>query len=209
MADRLAAASMMAGHPNESKPLGLRNLPFALHVGALDAAYDRNKIGREYGEKLDQLRKDDPAGYVHHVEIHPGRPHWMNKEDASAVPWMAQYRRDPAAKKVVWYQDDVTKDHFYWLAVEPGQARKDTLAVASIEGQEVRIEKAEGLDHLTIRLDDRLLDLDKPVKVTARGKTLFEGMAPRTLATLKKTFDQTGDAKLAFPAEIAVALPPA
>ena len=46
----------------------------------------------------------------------------MNREDASAVPWMAKFRRDPAPKKVVWHQDDVTHDRFYWLAVEPGQA---------------------------------------------------------------------------------------
>ncbi|MSR69194.1 MAG: polyhydroxyalkanoate depolymerase, partial [Phycisphaerales bacterium] len=32
MADQLAAAAMMAGHPNETKPDSLRNLPFALHV---------------------------------------------------------------------------------------------------------------------------------------------------------------------------------
>lgn len=29
MADRLAAASMMAGHPNDASPLGLRNIDFA------------------------------------------------------------------------------------------------------------------------------------------------------------------------------------
>ena len=94
MADRLAAASMMAGHPNESSPLGLRNLPFAIHVGADDAAYNRNKVAREWGEKLDKLREGDPEGYLHLTEIHPGRAHWMNREDASAVPWMAKFRRD-------------------------------------------------------------------------------------------------------------------
>ena len=47
----------------------------------------------------------------------------MNREDASAVPWMAKFRRDPVPKKVVWHQDDVTHDRFYWLAVEPGQAQ--------------------------------------------------------------------------------------
>ncbi len=127
MADRFAAASMMAGHPNESSPLGLRNLPFALHVGANDSAYNRNKVAREYGDKLDELRKADPTGYEHLVEIHPGRAHWMNLEDASAVPWMAKFRRNPVPKKVVWNQDDVTHDQFYWLAVPPwpGQGAVD------------------------------------------------------------------------------------
>ncbi|MFN9878353.1 MAG: hypothetical protein ACK557_07725, partial [Planctomycetota bacterium] len=48
LADRWAAAGMMAGHPNETVPLGLRNVPFALQVGAEDAAYRRNEIGREW-----------------------------------------------------------------------------------------------------------------------------------------------------------------
>ena len=44
MADHLAAASMMAGHPNEASPLSLRNLPFAIQVGANDGAYNRNAV---------------------------------------------------------------------------------------------------------------------------------------------------------------------
>ena len=35
MADRFLAA-MMAGHPNESSPLGLRNLAFTIHMGDKD-----------------------------------------------------------------------------------------------------------------------------------------------------------------------------
>jgi len=206
MADRLAAASMMAGHPNESSPLGLRNLPFALHVGANDSAYNRNKIAREYGDKLDGLQKADPTGYEHLVEIHPGRAHWMNLEDASAVPWMARFRRNSVPKKVVWNQDDVTHDQFYWLAVRPGKAKARSTVIASVEGQEIQIEKAEGVDELVIRLDDRLVDLDKPVKVTAGGKTLFEGLLARTIAGLEATLKGPGDPKLAFPSEVVVTI---
>src|SRR3954470_24549274 len=44
MADRWAAAAMMAGHPNHASLLGLRNLPFAVFVGGEDSAYNRNKV---------------------------------------------------------------------------------------------------------------------------------------------------------------------
>ena len=54
MADRWAAAAMMAGHPNGVSLLSLRNVPFALQVGANDSAYNRNTVGREYGELLDK-----------------------------------------------------------------------------------------------------------------------------------------------------------
>src|SRR4029079_6284804 len=73
MADRWAAASMMAGRTNAVQHLGLRNLPFAIHVGALDAAYNRNKIAGEWGKKLDDLQKADPEGYVHVAKLHEGR----------------------------------------------------------------------------------------------------------------------------------------
>ena len=35
MADRWAAASMMAGHPNDAKPDNLRNIGFGLFMGCL------------------------------------------------------------------------------------------------------------------------------------------------------------------------------
>ena len=48
MADRFAAAAMMAGHPNETSPLGLRNLPFTIHMGENDTPYKRNKVAAEW-----------------------------------------------------------------------------------------------------------------------------------------------------------------
>ena len=57
MADRFAAAAMMAGHPNETSPAGLRNIGFAIHMGALDVAYNRNEIARRWGVMLDSLQQ--------------------------------------------------------------------------------------------------------------------------------------------------------
>ena len=34
------------------------------------AAYNRNKVCAEFGEKLDQLQKADPFGYIHSTKIH-------------------------------------------------------------------------------------------------------------------------------------------
>lgn len=91
MADRWAAAAMMAGHPNDASPLGLRNIGFTLHVGALDAGYGRNKVALEWQKKLDALRADDPGGYAHDVQLHEGRGHWMNLEDKVAVGCSASH----------------------------------------------------------------------------------------------------------------------
>jgi hypothetical protein len=130
----------------------------------------------------------------------------MNREDATAVPWMAEFRRNPAPKKVVWYQDDVTHDRFYWLSVPAGKARKGATVIATVDGQEIKIERSSKIETLLIRLDDRLLDLDRPIKVTKDGKLLFSGLLPRTIATLRDTLSGPGDRKLMFCSQVAIEL---
>lgn len=197
MADRWAAASMMAGHPNETSPLGLRNIGFALHMGELDGAYDRNKIAGEWRDKLAALQKDDPTGYRHHVEIHPGKGHWMEREDAVAVEWMSGFTRNPYPKQVVWKQDDVTRPHFYWLAVDAEHAKGGAELRGEIEGQEVRL-KSDDVDAATILVNDELIDLDQPVRIIAGERTLFEGKIPRTIGMMATSLAERGDPEMVF-----------
>lgn len=75
MADRWAAAAMMAGHPNETQPANLYNLPFFLQCGGKDRAYDRHKISKEWGDKLNQLEAKNPGAYEHKTIIYPNHPH--------------------------------------------------------------------------------------------------------------------------------------
>jgi hypothetical protein len=206
MADRWAAAAMMAGHPNGGSLLSVRNMPIALQCGGNDAAYNRNKVTKEYGEKLDEYHKDDPKGYEHFVKIHEGKPHWMNLEDKIALPWMAKFTRNPIPERVVWKQTEVAHDRFYWLAVPQGTGVVDSLVIADRKGQIIDISKAEKVDKLIIRFDDRMTDLDQPVTVTREGKTLFNGMVPRTFGTIAKTLETDGDPKLAFSAQVEVDL---
>ena len=108
MADRFAAACMMAGHPNEASLLGLRNLPFGIFMGAQDGAYNRNKIAAERAAELARLAQEDTeGGYVHLARLYEGLGHWMERKDAEGVPWMAKFSRQPWPRKVVWQQDDV------------------------------------------------------------------------------------------------------
>jgi Transglutaminase-like superfamily len=206
MADYWAGAAMMAGHPNGVSLLSLRNVSFALQVGGDDAAYNRNKVGKEYGELLDKLQKDDPKGYTHFVKIHEGKGHWMNLEDKAALPWMAKFTRNPIPEKVVWKQTGNPHDRSYWLAVPTKEAKGDSLVVATREGQSIEIASAEKIGKLLVRLDDRMADLDKVVTVKHSGKELFAGTPTRTIAVMLKTLIGRGDPKLMFDAEIAVEL---
>jgi hypothetical protein len=200
MADRFAAVAMMAGHPNESQPLGLRNLPFALHVGALDDGYGRNRVAAEWGEKLKTLHEADPAGYEHVVELHANKGHWMDREDAAAVPWVAKYTRNPFPKRVVWRQDDVTHQRFYWLAVDAEHTKGDAEVRASIKGQEITVESAD-VPEIKVRVADQLVDLDTDIVIRSGDRELFRGKIPRTIAAMDVSLAERGDPASVFSGE--------
>jgi hypothetical protein len=129
----------------------------------------------------------------------------MDLEDAEAIPWMLKYTRDPLPPKVVWVQNEVTHDRFYWLATPGDQAKKGQLAIVTHDGQSFAIDKVGGgLRTLTLLLNDKLVDLDRPITVTMDGKTLFTGIAQRTAAELAKTLADRGDPDLTFSATVTV-----
>jgi hypothetical protein len=198
---------MMAGHPNETSPVGLRNIAFALHMGANDGAYNRNKKAAEWKLLLAELRKNDPGGYDHYVKLHEGRGHWMNREDREAVPWMAAKRRRTDPKRIVWRQDDVTHRRFYWLAVAPDQAQGGAEVVAQRDGQKIDLKSNRPLQ-LAVRLSDRLLDLDKKVTITANGKTLYEGPVKRTIASIQQALQERFDPEMVHYGQVVVELAP-
>lgn len=206
MADWLAGAAMMAGHPNDASPLGLRNLPFAIHLGAEDGAYRRNEIAAEWGEKLDELKKNDPQGYVHDVQIHEGMGHWMQRKDTVAIEWMAQFNRNSYPEKVVWKQSSVTHNRFYWLAVPEGKAVKDAEVVATREGQIIHIEKADLVDKLIFKLNDEMFNLDENIKIEYNGNIIYDDIPRRTVATVWRSLNERNDLQQVFCAEIQVSL---
>ncbi|MHC4839255.1 MAG: dienelactone hydrolase family protein, partial [Planctomycetota bacterium] len=206
MADRFAAAAMMAGHPNDARPDSLANLPFTLHMGAEDAAYDRNKVAAQWKEELAALEAAaGPGAYPHWVEIHEGKGHWMDREDASAVPWMAKHVRQLRPERVVWLQDDVVHDRFYWLKVDEPKAR--SRVVVSREGNRFTIEQAEGLEALTLRLDESMVDFSEEVVVVLGEEELFRGMVAPSLDVQRRTLAERGDPHGVFSAEIRLDLP--
>ena len=175
MADRFAAAAMMAGHPGDASLLPLRDLPFAILMGGADDAYDRNRLAAEKTAELARLHAADPGGYVYLSRIYEGLPHWMNRRDAEAVPWMARFTRDPWPRRIVWVQDDVTADRFYWLRIpDAAAAKRGDRTDATVDGQTIALTGTVPAG-MTLRLSDRLIDLDRPVRVTVDGRQVFSG----------------------------------
>lgn len=207
MADAWAGVGMSAGHPNDASPLSLRNTAFAIHVGGDDTSYDRNLKAAEWGMKLDELAAADSGGYVHQWQVHAGKPHWMDLEDAVSIPFLQGNARNPLASKVVWRESSPLRSRFYWLAVDTHDVMAGSEITAHYAGQTVSIDAAENVPRVKIRLSDAMLDQDQPISVEYGGKQLFSGVVARTIAVLDATLVDRGDPSLVFAGELAVALP--
>lgn len=192
MADRFAAASMMAGHPNEATLDGLRNLPFGIFMGAEDAAYDRNKIAAERAAEIARLATADPGGYRHMVRIYQGLGHWMERKDAEALPWMAEFRREAWPRRIVWKQDDVTHDRFYWLRIpDKAAAKAGDKIVAEVKDGKIVLE-GDVPAGTEIRLSDRLLNLDQEIEISVNGRP-FRTKPVRRAETIRRTLLERAD----------------
>jgi predicted esterase len=192
MADHFAAAAMMAGHPNEAQLFGLRNLPFAIFMGENDAAVNRNKVAAQKSAEIADLHKADPEGYVHLSRIYPGLGHWMNLKDAEGVPWMAKFTRNPWPQKIVWYQDDITHQRFYWLRLPEGAAMKDQKINVEIKRRSIRL-TGDVPPGTQILLSDKLINLDEPIEISVNDKATFTTKPVRSIKTIRAALQERLD----------------
>jgi len=206
MADAWAGVGMSAGHPNDASPLSLRNTAFAIHVGGNDTSYDRNLKAAEWGMKLDALAAADPGGYAHQWQVHAGKPHWMDMEDAVSIPFMQMYARNPIPSKVVWRQSGTLRTRFYWLAVDKADVAAGAEITASYAGQSIELSAVSKVKNVTLRVSDAMLNQDQAVSIKRDGKELFSGVVPRTIAVLYSTLAERGDPALVFSGELSLRL---
>ena len=199
LADKWAAASMMAGHPGETSQVNLMNLPYSIWMGSEDAAYNRNTLAAEKALVLDSLAAAHPGKYIHQTNILEGKGHWMDREDAAALQWMAQYRRKPYPKHIVWRQEKVTRECFHWLSVPASEAAQGKRVEARIEGNTIHIDHCD-YSRLTVYLNDNMVDLDSKVKIVYKGKKVKSKKLKRTIANLYNSLNSRHDRSYAFPA---------
>ena len=207
MADSLAAAAMMAGHPNGVSPMNLRNIGFTIHMGGKDKAYKRNEIAAKWKTKLAELAKKYPGDYKHEVTIHEEFGHWMRRKDAVAVPWMAKFVRDPLPSKISWRQSGVIRPSFYWLATADDEVKKAATVFAAREKNHIDFEGVEKMDSIRIRLNDSMVDFDQPIEVTYEHGDKQSFAINRTAGLIHQTIEERGDPDFIFSAEILFKFP--
>lgn len=206
MADRWAAASMMAGHPGEASQVNLRNTPFMIWMGENDRAYNRNRLAVKHGQILDSLQRADSGGYIHETHIVEGKGHWMECADTLAISWMAQHRRTPYPEKIVWRQEEVVRDWFYWLQAPSAECRPKAMAVVQRKGNEIEILECD-YSRLSIYLNDVMVDLNRPIIVRYKGEKIFKGKLIRTIGNMQRSLARSGDLRYAYPAVVEVEIP--
>jgi len=119
------------------------------------------------------------------------------------IPRMVTLRRVTWPKRVVWQENDnFVHQRFYWFERAPEATNPEEVYAARAEDQTITIETPSA-GHLTIRLSDKLLDLDRPVRVIAAGRTIFEGTVTRSLAAIIQSLQERKD-----PETVATALLP-
>lgn len=203
MADRFAAASMMAGHPGDASPNNLYNLPFAIHVGANDSSYNRNTLALKWKNQLDSLELAKPGHYKHQAQIHKAYGHWMKLQDAVALPWMAQFKRNPLPEKIVWRQDNRYHEQFYWLWNHNFQPRAGKTIVAEYNKKDNKVNVIETYTNtIQVLLNDKMLDLDKPVSFSFKGKLIYKGKIKRSIANIVNSLKAKGDVNYIFPSKV-------
>lgn len=205
MADRWAAAAMMAGHPNETSPFGLKNTPFAIHVGALDNAYDRNIKAQEWKIMLNDLESSAPGTYIHDVQLHDGLGHWMDFEDAVALPWMKNYKRKPIAQKIVWKQDNRHHSSFYWIGIPENLIETGGEIIVEYNTQLNEINIISNYSNIIkLYMNDKMLNLNDPVTIKYQGNVISQKIFNRSILNIHETLSIKGDFDLSFPCIISV-----
>ena len=109
--------------------------------------------------------------------------------------------RDPRPKKIVWQPKLEWKRQFYWLWWSDPNGAATVVAECDREKNEITLTCTAEPKGLEVLLDDRLVDLEREVKVLLSGKVVYQGRPLLTLANLVKT-SATGDPELIFAASV-------
>ncbi|OYU44381.1 MAG: hypothetical protein CFE44_13235 [Burkholderiales bacterium PBB4] len=229
MTDRLAAVSAMAcGSGSSIHVENLRNLPFRTGVGEKDSAFGRVTNARKNHLRLEELRQQDPQGYVNLLDEQKGRGHGIDYKPGPA--WMIDFTRKTHPERVVlttYRADKKRNDSAYWLQITKDLGERDLYLDAKVDKAANAIEikaeataaeakyqspdwqqalvdpgalvPAKGLK-LRLWLHESLIDFSKPLIVKINGKEVSKGKVPPGLKSMMESLQRHGDPQRIYPA---------
>lgn len=143
-----------------------------------------------------------------YVEVPKGR-HDLRREwpeiRKGLDPWLAGRVRKPHPAEVKHHAIAGYAPQSYWVRVDEFS---DTAAEvkASIKGQAIDF-TATGARKITFYIDEKLLDLSKAIRVTSKGRKLFEGKVAPSVDAALRSWRAREDRELLYRASVTVAVP--
>ena len=233
-ADYLAGAGPMAGgEPLQNAPCeNLANTAFSLRTGERDYGFGRNYLTYITNLTLDSLQTAHPGLYNHKIEIVKGMGHGINYE--TTTPWLAQFERNPHPTYFYWENYEMygrKRKGFYNLrADEEGCTEQERVCYEmSISGNTVTLnvknvtyrttQQMAGIPmtfqktftpatkgKVTIFLNERLVDLKKPVRIIVNGKEVVNKKVKPTTKAMAESCALFNDPERLFPAAVQVTI---
>jgi pimeloyl-ACP methyl ester carboxylesterase len=217
-ADRVAALAASAGAPSPvTGPSGkyedivagvipsLRNVPLVVYQSDDDPNVppEANRIAAQLMGKA----KERWGGFDFEYWEVPSRAHDLPPGGMEALlAKIAERVRDPRPKKIVWQPALSWKQQFYWLWWRAPQTGAILEAQVDAEKNAIHLVCDRTPKDLEVLLDERLLDLKKPVMITLNGAQVYSDTPQPSLAVLAKTA-LVGDDDLVFSMSVRITPP--
>jgi dienelactone hydrolase len=201
LADHFAAVVTGGGGPCTARFENFFTTPIHIYHGDRD---DRSPVeaNRSGAKALEGLKERyGPFDFVYRED--PGVGHqWPAGAAKEQLDFAQSKKRDLFPRKVLWSPSVDWKRVFFWLKVDkPSEIGRGRSIFAEIkEGNEIHV--TGSADGLSILLNDKLVDLKKPVKVVHNGSEAFHGEAPGSLVALLLSLDDKIDPACALWAKI-------
>jgi pimeloyl-ACP methyl ester carboxylesterase len=202
----------------------LRNTPVYIIHGAKDRVMPVD-LSRAIARELAAL------GYAHtyreHDREHPmaGGHYFPREELPDLVRWLHRQRRDPLPTRLTVVREASRFQPFGWLRIDATDRiaafsddlvnkrddhikNRDYAKVDAIIASANRIEvKAERVQRYSLFLNDRLIDVAKPVTVITNGAVTFEGPVTPSVETMLRQAKLRQDPGQIFSVHLTMAVP--
>ncbi len=187
---------------------GLLENAFSLPIYAVHGDNDKT-----VPVEFDRLSRDrlKELGYAFEYEEVPKGGHIINVREGGEImsriqDWLKPKARDAHPKRVVHCAIGAYAASSYWVCID--ELDGDTARIeATIKDGNVIELVAKGAKRATVFIDEKWIDVEKPVKIVAGGKELFSGAAAPSVETVLESWKLREDRELTYRAKVVVELP--
>ncbi len=179
----------------------MRLVPAFLAVGENDNPANVRAFKRLAGE-LGRLKTP------HVFKLLEDTGHEFGGQEEALLAFLLKYRRTLTPRAIAynyyeWIAGTLRPEWVYWLRIH--DASDKARIEAQVRANTITI-KTERVRRFDVFLDDRLVDLDRPVSVLVNGKTVHMGPVERDVFLMLEVIRETGDRARLFAAKVEVVL---